>query len=77
MSFLTGNAPLLPDYQPAASPGNPLLDRQRRVPKLAAKLPQRFFSAFAEVAAVDHHVVLISDWRSDPLAKEDRGTVPA
>src|SRR5215469_5316517 len=49
------------DYQPAASPGNLLLDGERSVRKLGPKLPGGFFLAPADCAAVDYHVVFVND----------------
>jgi len=47
------------DDQPATLPGYLLLDGYRRVSKGIAELLGRLLLAFANLAAVDHHVVFI------------------
>ena len=49
------------DYQSSAFPGYVLLDGKRNMSKLVAELFGRFFLALADLAAVNHHVVVAGD----------------
>jgi hypothetical protein len=49
------------DYQPAASPGNLLLDGERSGHKLVPKLPRGFFLALRIVPLSNHHVVFVNE----------------
>jgi hypothetical protein len=49
------------NYKPVASPRYFLLGRERGVSEFLAKLPRWLFLAPADFAAVNHHVMLVSD----------------
>src|SRR5258708_18382408 len=61
-----------PDNEPLASPGDFFPDRKRRVAEPFAELLGRSFLPFANLAAVDHHIMRVALSLDLDLAKFDQ-----